>query len=502
VRNKSLTGEGKYQGLLMSLVTTLWSMQAAAALTLAVLYAVVWSVDRRNLANLMVCIIAVAMAVTARTEVGMMHAATVTAYSDGARLLYLPLFFTFIGLLLFVRFFLGTGRLWLLWTIVGARVVMLVGNFLAYPTFAWREIVALRHVTFLAEQVAVAGPIVLRWWHALSLASNALLIVFIADAALQAWRQGGAEARRKALVVAAGVGLPLTLTVLYAQAVLIGTLPLPFLVTPAFLITILVMAVELSRGFLLNRQTRQEIEDLRAELARAGRVTALGQLASALAHELSQPLAAILRNAEAAELHLNGPSPDLDELRAIVADIHKDDRRAGDVIEQMRTLIKRRTLQMHPLALTEVVEDVISLVHSDALARHVALDYVMTPGLPLVSGDRVHLSQVLLNLVINGMDAIQTSPTSNKRVVIEARAREEGRVEVAVTDSGPGLPLGVIDKVFDPFYTTKSSGLGMGLPISRTIIEAHGGRLWAEQAPNGSGLTFRFTLTQAQGAVS
>jgi C4-dicarboxylate-specific signal transduction histidine kinase len=262
------------------------------------------------------------------------------------------------------------------------------------------------------------------------------------------------------------------------------------------------MAVELSRGFILNRQTREEIEDLRSELARAGRVTALGQLASALAHELSQPLSAILRNAEAAELHLNGPHPDLDELREIVADIRKDDQRAGDVIEQMRSLIKRRTLQMHPLALDEVVEDVISLVHSDALARHVALDYVMTPGLPLVSGDRVHLSQVLLNLIINGMDAIQTSAASDKRVVIEARPREEGRVEVAVTDSGPGLPAGVIDKVFDPFYTTKSGGLGMGLPISRTIIEAHGGRLWAERAPEGSGLTFRFTLAQAQGAVS
>jgi len=126
----------------------------------------------------------------------------------------------------------------------------------------------------------------------------------------------------------------------------------------------------------------------------------------------------------------------------------------------------------------------------------------MTPGLPLVSGDRVHLSQVLLNLIINGMDAMQTSPASNKRVVIEARPREEGRVEVAVTDSGPGVPPGLIDRVFDPFFTTKSGGLGMGLPISRTIIEAHGGRLWAEHAPAGRGLTFRFTLSQAQGALS
>jgi signal transduction histidine kinase len=136
------------------------------------------------------------------------------------------------------------------------------------------------------------------------------------------------------------------------------------------------------------------------------------------------------------------------------------------------------------------------------LARHVALDCLVAPGLPLVAGDRVHLSQVLLNLIINGMDAIQTSPATNKRVVIEARSREEGGVEVAVTDSGPGVPPEVFDKVFDPFYTTKSGGLGMGLPISRTIIEAHGGRLWAEHAPSGRGLTFRFTLFQAQGAVS
>ena len=486
----------------MSLVTTLWSMQAAAALTLAVLYAVVWSIDRRDLANLTLCVVAVAMAVAARDEVGMMHAATTAEYGDWARVIYVPIFFALIGLVLFVQLFLGTGRLWLLWTIVGARVAVVVGNFLTYPTLSWREIATLRHEPFLGEQVALAGPTVPRSWHWLSLVSCTLIIVFVADAALSAWRRGAAEGRRKALVVAVGVGLPLTFTIVYAQAVIQGALPLPLLVTPAFLITILVMAVELSRGFLLTRQTRQELEDLRSELARAGRVTALGQLASALAHELSQPLSAILRNAEAAEIHLNNPAPDLDELREIVADIRKDDRRAGDVIEQMRALIKRRTLQMHPLALNEVVEDVISLVHSDALARRVALDYVMTPGLPLVSGDRVHLSQVLLNLIINGMDAMQTCPASNKRVVIEARPREEGRVEVAVTDYGPGVPAGLIDRVFDPFFTTKSGGLGMGLPISRTIIEAHGGRLWAEHAPAGRGLTFRFTLSQAQGALS
>ena len=486
----------------MSLVTTLWSMQAAAALTLAVLYGVVWTTDRRNLASLMLCVVAIAVAALARTEVGMMHAATVAEYRQWLRLAHVPLFFALVGQVLFVQLYLGTGRRRLLWIIVGSQLLVLAGNLPGGPNIDWREIAGLDRVRFLSESIIVPGPLVPNAWHWVAVGSCLLAVVFVVDTALRRFHHGGVEGRRKALVAAWGIGLPLAVSAGYWQWALLEPSPLPLLLSPSFLITIIVMAVELSRGSILSRQTQQELEELRSELARAGRVTALGQLASALAHELSQPLSAILRNAEAAEIHLSHPAPDLDELREIVADIRKDDQRAGDVIEQMRSLIKRRTLQMHPLALNEVVEDVISLVHSDALARRVALDYVMTPGLPLVSGDRVHLCQVLLNLIINGMDAMQTCPASNKRVVIEARPREEGRIEVAVTDSGPGVPAGVIDRVFDPFYTTKSGGLGMGLPISRTIIEAHGGRLWAEHASAGGGLTFRFTLAEAQGAAS
>jgi len=477
-------------------------MEAAAALTLAVLYGVVWTIDRRNLSNLTLCVVAISMAAIARVEVGMMHASTAAEYGEWVRLCYLPVFFAVVGQVLFVHLYLGTGRRDLLWTIVGLRLLILVANFFASPSFAWREIGDLRHVRFLGEWVAVPGQIEVRPWHWLSVASCVLIVIFMTDAALRLRRRGGDEERRKAWVAIGGVGLPLTATIIYAQSVLLGAVQLPLLVTPSFLITIIVMAVELSRGLLLNRETRQELEELRSELARAGRVTALGQLATALAHELSQPLGAILRNAEAAEIHLNSPAPDLEELRAIVSDIRKDDRRAGDVIEQMRALIKRRTLQMNPLALNELVQDVFSLLHSDAMARHVALDYSVSPGLPLVAGDRVHLSQVLLNLIMNGMDAVQTTSASTKRVLVEAQAREEGKVEVAVTDSGPGVPAEIINKVFDPFYTTKSGGLGMGLPISRTIIEAHGGKLWAERAPAGRGLTFRFTLFQAQSALS
>jgi signal transduction histidine kinase len=482
-------------------VTVLWCMEAAAALTLGVSYGMVWFADRRNLANLMFCLLAIAVAGVARAEVGLMHAATVAEYVAWVRWAHLPLFAGFIAQLLFVYYYLGTGRSWLLWTIIAARIAVLVGNFQFYPSLSWREIGSLGHVSFLGEQVSVVGEGVLRSWQWLPSVSRVLMVVFVADAVLQLWRTRRPESRRKALVVACGIGIPLLSAVLLGQVKVLEGLHMPPVQTALFVATLLVMAFELSRGLFLNQRARRELEELRSEVARAGRVTALGQLASSLAHELSQPLGAILRNAEAAELHLNGPAPDLEELRAIVADIRRDDRRAGDVIDQMRALIKRRTLEMQPLLLDEVVHDVISMVHADAVARHVALDCVMPPGLPQVKGDRVHLSQVLLNLIINGMDAMQSSRANTKRVVIEAQPRTHGRVEVTVTDSGPGVPPEVIGKVFEPFFTTKSGGMGMGLPISRTIIEAHGGRLWAEHG-RGPGLTFRFTLQQAGGHVS
>lgn len=485
----------------MSLVTVLWSMEAGAAVTLCASYGLVWFADRRNLANLMFCLLAFAVAGVARTEVGMMHAATVAEYTAWVRWAQLPLLVGFVAQLLFVRYYLGTGRVWLLWTIIAGRVVLLVGNFQFYPSLSWQEIPSLGHVSFLGEQVSVVSEGVLRSWQWLPSVTRVLMVVFVADAVAQLWRTRRPEARRKALVVACGIGIPLLSAVALGQIRVPDGVQVPPVQTPLFVATLVVMTFELSCGLFLNQRARRELEELRSEVARAGRVTALGQLASSLAHELSQPLGAILRNAEAAELHLNGPAPDLEELRAIVADIRTDDRRAGDVIDQMRALIKRRTLQMQSLPLDEVVHDVISMVRCDAGARHVALDCVMPPGLPPVKGDRVHLSQVLLNLIINGMDAIQASRASTKRVVIEAQPHGHGQVEVAVTDSGPGMPRETIGKVFDPFFTTKAGGMGMGLPISRTIIEAHGGRLWAERG-RGSGLTFRFTLQQAGGSVS
>src|SRR5213075_759131 len=249
---------------------------------------------------------------------------------------------------------------------------------------------------------------------------------------------------------------------------------------------------ELARDITARQQAQLEMRRLQDEIAHVGRVSMMGQLASSLAHEINQPLGAILRNAEAAELFLQSKKPDMEEIRTILADIRADDQRAGSVIDRMRALLKRHVLDTQLLDLNELVGNVAELARPDATIRHVKLKVNLPAHLPAVRGDRVHLQQVLLNLILNGMDALNGNE-DNRRVTVSARLAATRDIEISVSDTGHGITSEKLTKVFDPFFTTKPDGMGMGLPISRTIVESHGGRLWVE-SNNGSGATFRFTL--------
>lgn len=242
-----------------------------------------------------------------------------------------------------------------------------------------------------------------------------------------------------------------------------------------------------------RRQSEREIRSLRQELTHAGRVSMLGQLSTSLAHELSQPLGAILRNAEAAELFLQQEQPDLNELREIVADILKDDHRAGAVIDRLRGLFKRREVELHPVALHELIEDVHMLLHADRVRRHVEVVLDVPESLPLVHADRIHLQQVLLNLKINALDALSENNGDTRKIAVRARAVDSRFVEITVEDNGPGIPPDKMEHLFEPFFTTKGHGMGFGLSICRTIIEAHRGTLTAEnREPHGA--VFKITL--------
>ncbi|HVQ14105.1 MAG TPA: ATP-binding protein [Vicinamibacterales bacterium] len=255
-----------------------------------------------------------------------------------------------------------------------------------------------------------------------------------------------------------------------------------------------------ARDVTARKQAEQETQMLRQEIAHAGRVSMMGQLASGLAHEINQPLASILRNAEAAELFLQHPTPDLDEIRAILSDIRSDDERAGHVIDRMRGLLKRQTLETQRLDVGALVGEVAALVRVDAGTRQVKLDVDVPADLPHVRGDRVQIQQVLLNLILNGMDALHGTRLEDRRVDVTARldvARGAPSIEIAVGDAGHGIPADLLARIFDPFVTTKPNGMGIGLAVSRTIVETHSGRLWAENR-NSGGASFRFTLPIAE----
>jgi two-component system sensor kinase FixL len=231
-------------------------------------------------------------------------------------------------------------------------------------------------------------------------------------------------------------------------------------------------------------------------LAHFTRVSTMGELAASLAHELNQPLAGILSNAQAARRFLTAAPPDLDQIDAILADIVEDDKRAGEVIERLRELLRKGDFETIRLDLNALVRDVAKLLASDALIRGVRIQLMPAEQPLVVTGDRIQLQQVLLTLVVNAMEAVTERPREERVVVVETAKAENGAFRVAVRDSGPGLDPSQYEKVFEPFYTTKSTGMGMGLSISRSIVEAHGGRIWAMNNRT-RGFTVSFTVPVA-----
>ena len=233
------------------------------------------------------------------------------------------------------------------------------------------------------------------------------------------------------------------------------------------------------------------------EIARFARVRTLGGFALSLAHELNQPLSAILTNAQAARRFLAKPDPPIDELRAIIEDIDADDRRAGELIHAMRALLHNHEVKMVLLDPNEVIRDVARLLHGDLLLRRVTLVLDLEAPLPMVRCDLVQLQQVLLNLMMNAFEAMVETATSDRRVIIRTHAGTDGCV-ISVRDAGYGIAPEKFDHLFEQFFSTKPDGLGMGLPIARSIIESHGGRIWATNNSD-IGATFHVALPIAPG---
>jgi signal transduction histidine kinase len=243
-----------------------------------------------------------------------------------------------------------------------------------------------------------------------------------------------------------------------------------------------------------RRRADEALRRTQAELAHAARLTALGQLTVSIAHEVNQPLSAIITNAQTGLNWLARGSLDPRELREVWEDVAKDARRASDVIQRVRGLLRKSPARPASLDLNAVVREVVALARSELLRHRVALRTELADSLAPVRGDRVQLQQVLLNLFVNAIEAMSGVEGRSRELVVRSRTGEPGQLLVEVRDSGSGLDPKSVETIFEPFYTTKADGMGMGLSICRSIIESQGGRLWAVPRQDGTGATFCFTL--------
>jgi len=247
-----------------------------------------------------------------------------------------------------------------------------------------------------------------------------------------------------------------------------------------------------------RRRRKLEVEGRQrmAELAHMNRHATVSELSASIAHELNQPLGAILNNAETGTIILTSPSPNLDEIKTILDEIRRDDQRATEVIRRLRRLLGKSAIEAQNIDLNEAVREVFEFLAAQAAARDVKLNSRPAQAPLRVSGDRIQLQQVILNLVVNGMDAM-IGAANGRREVTSSTSVDQASATISIADSGPGVPSDKLKAVFEPFFTTKDDGMGMGLSIARTIVEAHGGRIWAENHTAG-GAVFHVSLPLAK----
>jgi two-component system, LuxR family, sensor kinase FixL len=602
--------------------TVVYSMTASACLTLGFIHALLWWRRKDAWANLLFAVAACGTAAFTACDLAAQLAASPAEYGEAVRYAHLALWVGVVPLAVFVRLQFRAGRFWLLWTFCALRTLSLFFNFTTGENLNFRQVTGLNHALFLGQSIAV--PVgVPNPWMIVGQLSLLALVVFVADAAVTAWRRGE---RRIAVLMGGSIVFFLVAGALQTALVFWGIVEWP--VTPSlfYLGVIAAMAYELGSEALRARQlalalraseqqithaaeaarmgfwvlkyaqnevwateqmralfgfskserlrledfiqrlhpddrgtaqqmlvqasqgrgkyhvehrvvlpngqqhwllcqgsvefdgsghplrllgvsmniTDEKQTDLQAEAHRKEvthllRAASLGELSSALAHELYQPLSAILSNAQAAQLLIARGNVEMKQIRDILDDIVQDDKRASEVIARMRTLIKKGEYNPEELQANELIQEVIKLMRYDLMAHKVRVVTELAAALPPIRGDRVQLQQVLINLLLNAIDAMSQQAESGRRITLRTENAEQTFIQISVADTGTGVQSGAEEQIFQPYYSTKANGLGLGLSLSRTILLAHGGRLWSENGAFG-GAIFYLTVPEFRGA--
>lgn len=605
----------------MSLIVILWSMAAAASLSLGVIHGMVWLSNRKVRAELWFAVAAGCLTAYPFFDLQMMMAETPEEFGRAARWALTPISLVIGALLMLVHGYFGTGRRWLLVAALVSRCAALVVNLLCPHGLFFERVTSIRKITFLGETVSAPLGEMGHWLWVEHLAA-VIWTGYIIDASWRLWRTGGREGRRRVVMIGGGIISILIAGLAQASLVVAQVIALPVAVTLSFLILLTVMGYELSRDVLRaahlanslkdseqrlemaasaaqlapwewdirtnviwttnegrkiygippdeavnfqrfigtvhpddcealelavqatleestpfaseyrvvlpdgseswigaagrlerdpqgkprllrgvsiditeRKRSEQELSKQRQDLAHLSRVSILGELAGTIAHELNQPLAAILSNSQVGHSMISSGKPDMEEMAAILEDIVADAKRAGGIIHGMRAMFKKEAvIDLQAVDLNDAVSQVCGLLHSEIVVKKARMELQLAEDLPLVMAGRVEIQQVLINLVLNSLDAMRNAGCTDASVQITTGSDESG-VFVSVRDNGPGIPEEMKSRLFEAFATSKPGGLGLGLAISHGIIRRFDGTLTGGNHPDGGALfCIRFPL--------
>jgi len=466
-----------------------WSMCTSMSLMLGLMHLLFWSSDRGVTAYLLAAVMGFAAAASAMLELNMLIARSTETYNVLLLWENLAIFLILIPMVWFVRQYFLSGRRWLAILITALWSAGILINFLAPGNLTFYEVTELNyHTSFWGEVFSLpAGKV--NPWKILADIASLLILIYTVDAAWQLWRRSH---RNRAWVVGGAIVVFILFSGIHTPLVDAGLVRTPYMISFSFLAIVFALSYQVVLDAGRGSRYAQELRETRRNLDQLSRANLLGEYTTMLAHELNQPLTAILSNAQAARKYLASGPHKLDLVDEILNDIVRDDKRATEIINWLRGMLKKQKTEREQFSLNAAIKEVLGILERDLKQKHIKLSVQYARGLPALYAGRVEIQQVMLNLLANAIRAINGLESANRVINIRTRLIE-GDVQVEVADLGPGVAEELLESLFDTFVSGDKNEIGMGLAICRRIIESYGGRIWAKNSRAG-GAVFYFTL--------
>ena len=473
----------------MSPLVVAWSMCASAILMLGLIHLYFWFMNRKSPVFLLSSLMALSAGISALLELGMMLTHSIDTYGLLIRWVNLVVFMILVPMVWFIDSYFRSGRRWLAILITLLWCIGLLANFLSPHSLTFSHIDELKRMTtFWGESYSLPVGEENPWKYLVDFASL-LILLYVTDASIRLWRRGE---RRRAMVTGGGIILFILLAGIHTPLVDAGVIPAPYMISFAFLAIVITMSYQFAVDAAQAKYYQQMLYQKQREIELISRSNLLGELSTTIAHELNQPLTAILSNAQAGQRILSSGAPDLSVVADILQDIERDDKRAGDLIHRLRALLNTGKILIEPVDINTVITEVLDMLGSDLDGQQVEIVLDLDQGQPVVASGRIEIKQVLINLIMNALKAMQDTPPKQRQIIMSSSCMDS-TVQVVVSDSGSGIPEENLSRIFEAFFFNKSGGLGMGLAICKRILEACGGEIYAESSVN-QGATFVFSL--------